>query len=145
MMNMRRRVRGAVRRVSILAAFALAFAHVIGAYTHAAGHAHGHAHGQGHAAHAAWAHDHADHEPAAIATIAVIQQSVSADPALHGDHGTDHASCSDFVCHGGIAILVAPAFAYAELARTNPSCEIAFARLLWPSSLERPPKSPAFA
>jgi hypothetical protein len=133
-MSLRRHGRRPIRLISILAATALVFAHVVGAYAHAAGHSHGRAH-------VGCAHDHANH----AAATALPDQGVSGSLHLSCDQEIDHASCCDFMCHGGIAILATPALTFAEPARDCSASNASIARLLWPGSLDRPPKSFALA
>jgi hypothetical protein len=128
------------RLISAVAAFALVFAQLIGAYAHAAGHdrASGHAacaHLHGH--HATAAHDHSPAAPSG-------GDQGSVDKAQHDQHDEEralHGASCDFLCHGGIAILAGAGFAYAD---PRPPYTPAVATIAHPSpppSLERPPRS----
>lgn len=123
-----RHKRGPLRLVSAVVVFALVVAHVIGGYAHAAGH--NHAKG-----HAACAHR------SLSATAAVAGGTSVHDDSEHCDEPADHIDAFDFMCHGGIAILVAPSFAFAAAKSEHASTLVEIAHLTLPTSLERPPKS----
>src|SRR5262245_52602639 len=98
------RQRCAARLVSAVAAFALVLAHLIGAYAHAAGHAHAHAQ-----MHAGTAHHHHAEPMVDTGEAGVV------DDAGKGCNDTvNHAQCCDFMCHGGVAILVSISLRYLE-------------------------------
>src|SRR5262245_13322511 len=119
----------ATRLLGAVVALALVIAQVIGAYAHAAEHDHG-------SGHAACAHHHG-HGPA----------TPSGDgPADTADHDADrahHGASCDFLCHGGIAILMTVAFRYADPGLPYIAAVAADVHPAAPPSLERPPRSSA--
>ena len=128
------------RLISAVAALALVLAQLIGAYAHAAGHDHAGAHAacvhlDGHHA-AAQAHD-------AAAPPAGDQGAV--DKPQHDDDRALHSASCDFCCHGGIAVLAAAGFSYADPTLPYTLAVAIIADPSPPLSLERPPRSSARA
>jgi hypothetical protein len=132
-MLMRKHGCNAVRLVSAMAAFALVIASVIGAYAHAAGHNHADAP-------AACAHQDASGTTAAAGELSALQ-----DADEHCSEPASDVDSFDFMCNGGIAILVTLSFAYVDPTPPYSSAVAAIALLLLPASLERPPRSPVLA
>jgi hypothetical protein len=123
--------RGASRLLSAVAALALILAQLIGAYAHA-----GHDHA---AAHAACAHHGGGSQ------VAPDEHQPGEAQTEHGSDPATHNHSCDFMCHGGVAILAISTFSYADAQLPYELKGIAFDHLLWPASLERPPKSPVRA
>jgi hypothetical protein len=137
----RKRRSGAGRLVAAVAALALVFAQLIGAYAHAAGHDHA-------SGHAACAHLHGHHATAAhddgpAAPSGGDQGAL--DKAQHDDDRALHSASCDFLCHGGIAILAAAGFSYVDPTPPYTSAVAVIADPSPPPSLERPPRSSARA
>ncbi len=133
-MRMRGNRYGHTRLVSVVAVLALVFANVVGAHAHAT------AHGPD-AAHAG-----CDRHLATSADMAHAAAHASVDGAAsgiaheHGDQGGVHTTSCDFVCHGGVAILVA-ATADGRVAQQPARPHVAGSiDLLLTGSLERPPR-----
>jgi hypothetical protein len=126
-MTVRKCGRGAMRLISAVLALALLVAHVLGGYAHAAGHNHPDGH-------ATCAHDDSS-APAPLGGKLTVPDE--------GDHcrQANHIDACDFMCHGGLAILVDLAVEHVD-ARTARSSTVAdIVHLLLAVSLERPPRS----
>lgn len=119
--------RGATWLVSAVVAFALVVAHVVGAYAHAAGHNHA----NGHAACA--------QQDLAVTAMAVAM-SVQDDSERCDEPANDIDAC-DFMCNGGLAILVTPSFALVDVKSPHSSTVVESVHLRPTAPLERPPKS----
>jgi hypothetical protein len=115
-----------MRLVSVLVALALLVAHVIGAYAHAAGH--NHTKGQSSCVHQE------------VSATAVSGASAHAQ-SKHCHEPANYNDAFDFMCNGGLAILVAPSVAFAQAEVSHGSSVIEIVHLLLAASLERPPKS----
>jgi hypothetical protein len=130
MVTMGRSGRGCSRLVSILAAFALVVAHMVGGYAHASGHNHAKS-ADG------CAHGHAAKTSAAMPAI---------DAAAHAKtdgacgQGVDHGDACDFMCNGGTAILTAQTVLLAAPNQVESTPVRSIGRLLLPASLDRPPR-----
>ena len=126
--------------ISAVATLALVFAQLIGAYAHAAGHDHA-------GVHAACAHLDGHHGAAqaqgAAAPPAGDQGAV--DKAQHDDDRALHSTSCDFLCHGGIAVLVAAGFSSVDPMPPYTSAVATTADPSPPPSPERPPRSSARA
>jgi hypothetical protein len=129
-MVMRKNGRGGIRAVSLLAAFALVLAHLVGGYAHAAGHGHA-------KAAETCGHSHAVSTSAAASTVGpAVMSGARADC----DQAINHSDACDFMCNGGIAILVATIAVAAAPKDAGSSAVAAITRLLLPPSLDRPPR-----
>ncbi len=134
-MRGRRRGYGFARLVSAVAVIALVFANVVGAHAHAT------AHGLD-AAHSGCDDQHL----ATSADVAQAPAHASVDGAAsgvaheRGDHGATHTTSCDFVCHGGVAILVAATADGRAAERTATLHAARSTDLLLTGSLERPPR-----
>ena len=128
------------RLISAVAALALVFAQLVGAYAHAAGHDHA-------GARAACAHLDGHHAAAHGHDIAAppAGDQGAVDKARHDDDRANHSTSCDICCHGGIAILVSLAFEYEAPTPPSTSAIATVANPSPPPSLERPPRSSARA
>lgn len=135
MLMMRRNGRDCSRLVSILAAFALVLAHVVGGYAHASGHSHS-------ASAAECGHGHVANAPAA--TPAADAAALAKTDGACGQ-GINHGDASDFMCNGGTAILTVHTVLFAPPGQVASSPVRSIGRLLLPVSLERPPRPSASA
>ena len=128
------------RLISAVAALALVLAQLVGAYAHAAGHDHA-------GAYAACAHLDGHHAAAqthdAAAPSGIDQGAV--DKPQHDDDRALHSGSCDFLCHGGIAVLAAAGFSYADPTLPYTLAVAIIADPSPPLSLERPPRSSARA
>jgi hypothetical protein len=115
-----------MRLVSALVALALLLAHAIGGYAHAAGHSHGKE---------ASSCVHQEISATALSATSADAQSEQCQEPAH------HIDAFDFMCNGGLAILVAPSVAFAPAKVAHRSSIIEIGHLLLAASLERPPKS----
>ena len=132
-MNGLRRHHALQRLIAATVSLALVLASVIGAHGHAIEHSHDSTHG----------HHHTGSIEQVLQVAQAVQTASNGLSAVDGDHQVDtrHTGCTDFICHGGLAVLASgcPALTF-ELRDEN---------LPWTSqvtsqqgvfSLERPPK-----
>jgi hypothetical protein len=126
-MLMRKQGRGATRLLSAVVALALVVAHVVGGYAHATGH--------NHAKESAACAFQDSSELAAAAEMSGDTDSQHCDlPANSGD-------ALDFMCNGGVAILMTPSFVCPDQNPPHASRVAGATPLLLPGSLDRPPRS----
>jgi hypothetical protein len=126
-MLMRKQGRGAMRLLSAVVALALVVAHAIGGYAHAAGHNH-------------------SKEPAACVFQASSEMAAAAE--MSGQADSEHCNVPanpgdalDFMCNGGVAVLMMPSFVCPDQNQPHASTVAGGTPLLLPGSLDRPPRS----
>jgi hypothetical protein len=128
------------RLISAVAALALVFAQLLGAYAHA-----GHDHAGGHAA-CAQVDGHgapADRDGASAPPAG--DSEVVSNQGQHDDDRTAHSASCDFLCHGGIAIPATVGFSYLDATPPWVAVVATVAASSPPRSLDRPPRSSVLA